>query len=195
MRVILTGFMILAIASAAQAVMTFEAVEATITPAALANDPTLVGARCWDVQVTSTYDIVGFSITAFTFDGGILYNHMFGQPHDVGEPNPAWVIGMPALAYDSYGNTPSAPLTVGIEPWDFLNLPVDYVDGVDDGPQTGFVMARITVLAPLGTGWMYMDYIEDDGIGNPISASVELPEPATMSLLALGGLAALRRRR
>ena len=192
MRVILTGFMILAMASAAQAVMTFKAVDAVITAGAIADDGTLAGATSWDVQVTSTYDLVGFAVTGFFFDGGGLYQHFAGNAQDLGPP-PQWAInGMPAAEFDSYVQMPSTPLAIGLG---LSNPPLDFADTVDDGPQTDFVMARITLLAPLATGTMYVQGIEADGIGLPISYEVELPEPATMSLLALGGLAVLRRRR
>ena len=201
MRVILTGFMILAMAGAAQAGLTFEVVDAGIHQDAIDDDGALAPpTTSWDVLVTSDDDIVGFNITAIIPDGGGLYQHPQGLAGDLGAPDPFYFQFVPALEFDSYVVMPGAinPL----EGDDLGDLPMAYGDLTEEGDpehgaQTDFQMARLTLLSPSGTGWLHLTSIENDGSpeGELVDHVIELPEPATMSLLALGGLAALRRRR
>ena len=209
MRVILTVFMILAIASAAQATVSLVAVEQTIDPNAIANDATLATAKCYDVLATSTADLIGFSITDITYDGGGLYQHAQGNTYDLGAPDPFWVSMLPALGYDSYSEMPLSPPVAPPGSTKTLDDPdgtvlntYDYADFTvvgdpEHGPQAGAVVARITILAPVATGTLYITSAEYDGTidGDLVDHTVPLPEPATMSLLAVGGLLALRRRR
>ena len=208
MRVILTGFMILAIASVALAEVTLTAVEVAITAGAVTNDPTLSGAKCYDVMAVSTADLIAFSVTNITYDGGGLYQHPQGNTYDLGPPDPFWVSMLPALGYDSYCDMPLSPPQLPPAATTTLSSPPgtshDWIDFTfpgdpEHGPQAspGFPILRITILAPISTGTLYITSGEEDGTidGELADHIVELPEPATMSLLALGGLAALRRRR
>ena len=203
MRVILTGFMILAMVGAAQAAVTLVAVEQTITAAAKADDSALdPNTRCWDVQATSSQDLVGFIITAVVADGGGMYQNVNGAVGDLGPPSALAIQFVPASEFDSYVNMPKSPPLGLLGNLD--NLPFEYgdltipADGALHGPQTGFVVARITLLDPLGTGTLYItsaEAVPGSDLPDLVEHVVPLPEPATMSLLALGGLAALRRRR
>jgi hypothetical protein len=206
MRVILTGFMILAIAGVAQATVTLTAVEVAITAGAIANDPALTGAVCYNVQATSTADLIGFSITDIVYDGGGLYQHANGVAKDLGPPDPVLVGFLPALGYDSYVDMPMSPPVAPPGATEDLNSPpgssFDYADFTvvgdpEHGAQTNYVIAQITIKAPVATGTLYITSAEYDGTvdGDLVQHTVPLPEPATMSLLALGGLVALRRRR
>ena len=206
MRVILTAFMILALASAAQATLSFDVVEVTISAAAM--DPAGVpfpgdallqpNTKCWDVEVTSTYDLIGFTITALTPDpGGAVYQNAAGGD---GPPNPGVIPYVPAVVYDTYVDMPGSLLLLSGSfaslPLEFGDLTSDPPDGSAHGAQTDFRMARITLLDPAPEGWLHLTCKENSPQG-PVTTTTEirLPEPATMSLLALGGLAALRRRR
>jgi hypothetical protein len=210
MRVILTAFLILAFATAAQAAVTVAAVEQTITAAAQtapAGDPALVGARCWDIQVTTTGDLLGMQIVSLT-GTGTLYNNVINDPPSNSDlkPNPLFFPIYPALEFDSYIDMPttaaSPPGTITILAGTLGTtttaavLPMDYVDTTNDGAQTNFVVARLTLLSAAGNEVLTIKSQENVG-GNPeiVQHVVPLPEPATMSLLALGGLAVLRRRR
>ena len=208
MRVILTAFMILALASAAQAALSFEVVEVAISAAAM--DPNGIpfpgdaalqpNTKCWDVQVTSTDDLIGFTITGLVPDpncGGV-YQNAAGTD---GPPSPAVLPYVPALEFDTYVNMPGNLLLLS---GSFAALPLEYGDLTSDppdppsvhGPQTDFAIARITLLDPDPEGWLYLT-AKENSAGGPVTTThnIRIPEPATMSLLALGGLAALRRRR
>ena len=201
MRVILTAFLILAFASVAQATVTYKVIDVTITAAAKANDATLNGAACYDIALTSDRDLLGCQIQDVTEDGGGIYNNGMGGD---GKPDPNWIAMVPALEFDSYVDMPgvvnilagtmASPIS-SADP----NTWMDYGDVTNDGAQTDFVVVRITLDDPNATGTMDMR-VKQLGPGGTGQESfffddIPLPEPATMSLLALGGLAAIRRRR
>ena len=207
MRVILTVFMILALASAAQAAtLSFQVVEAAISAAAM--DPNGIpfpgdallqpNTKCWDVLVTSTDDLIGFIVTGLVPDpnSGGVYQNAAGTD---GPPSPAVLPYVPALEFDTYVDMPGNLLllsgSLASLPLEFGDL-TDPNDGSAHGPQTNFRMARITLLDPDPEGWLYLT-AKENSAGGPVTTthSIRIPEPATMSLLALGGLAALRRRR
>ena len=201
MRVILTAFLILVFATAAQAA----SVSAVTVPITAAGVP--AGSNCYDIQVTSTGDILGMQIVSI---GGALYNEpVLGS--DL-KPNPALFPGFPALEFDSWVDLPTTGTisilagTLGVVATAIpTTLPMDYVDLTNDGAQSNFTVARLTLLpgvtllpsfqtAPVATNLVVATQ-EDVGGVPTIVTWYNVPEPATMSLLALGGLAALRRRR
>jgi hypothetical protein len=221
MRVILTAFLILAFATAAQAAVTVAAVEQTITAAAQtgpSGDPALVGARCWDIQVTTTGDLLGMQITSLT-PAASLYNNVINDPPSNSDlkPNPLFFPIYPALEFDSYIDMPTTaaatPGTITILAGTLGTtttpavLAMDYVDTTNDGAQTNFVVARLTILAggtPLlpsfsttpDAGAPLVLKTQENVGGTPVITTwYNVPEPATMSLLVLGGLAAVIRRK
>ena len=222
MRVILTAFLILAFATAAQAAATLSTAPVPIAPLAITSpapfgDPVLGTSACWDLQVTTTGDLLGMQILSVS---GTLYNHVVNDPPAANSdlpPNPFLLPAYPALAYDSYVNLPTTTIlpvpgtitilagTLGTTTAPSV-LPMDYVDVTNDGPQTNFVVARLTLtsggpLLPSFTqtvtpGAPLVVNVQEDVGGTPVITTwYNVPEPATMSLLALGGLAVLRRRR
>ena len=214
MRVILTAFLILAFATVAQAAITnVTLVENAIKATAIALDPTLATCRTYDIVVDSDRDIIGASITSLT--GSTIYNDPLpGDAPFAGDlmPIEALYPVYPVLEYDSWGNTPGAGSFVlggkmatpipGPDPNIPGLHPFDYGDSTVDGAVAGFRIARITLLNDAGpygpaTGVVNIVITELAAGGGPDEQAfqVPLPEPATMSLLALGGLAALRRRR
>ena len=208
MRVTLTAFLILALAGVAQAVVTVTAVEVEITAAAKnpggtpAGDAALQNAKCWDVTVTSERDLIGAQILTVESDPNLglfntgIYNNAFGTDLP---PSPGMIGLVPALEFDSYVAMPDGATVIGgtgplgSAPGD---LPIDYGDFTDTGAAVNFAIARITLLGA-GEGVANINVTELGPTGAPDQQQffVVLPEPATMSLLALGGLAVLRRRR
>ena len=100
--------------------------------------------------------------------------------------------------------------------WHLMTLTLDktgnearfYMDGVQDGATTAYSLDATAVGFVMGTRWGSRT-LGTDSLGSTIDdvpiyntaltaaevAALPIPEPATMSLLALGGLALLRRRR
>ena len=189
-------------AGTAQALVTVEAVELVpIDPAAVTQDPALATCRSYDLLATSDGDLISINLTVTADGGGGIYNHaMEGSPGDAGPPDPAWVTMFAGLAYDTYVNMPGTTLLLLGTLHDPVPASIQYGDltSVGDpehGPQTDFQIARITLTDP-GTGLANVLITENlEGVDVPYDLDVVLPEPATLSLLALGGLAVLRRRR
>ena len=195
MRITLTAVLILAMAGAANAAVSYQVLDVAISAAAQdpvgppAGDAALIGAGCYDIAITSDGDLIGCQLTVTQ---GNVYNHFAGSD---APPMAALFPSFPALEFDSYVDMPTTPPTI-LAGTLASGTTIDYGDLADNGAQTGAVVARITLTDP-GTGLATLTVTENVG-GAPVQTrwvDIVLPEPATMSLLAMGGLAVLRRRR
>jgi hypothetical protein len=167
----------------------------------------IAGADAWTVagapQVGDPW------ITLTSPGGGVFYQHPTFP--NVNPPNPALFGDYPDLAYDSFYTThlgwPNTPdQGVGAQFADAFSTPTAlfadwfWVPDEFDYPGT-FTIARFTVQGPEGlnpaTNYATIDMqVGSREVVPPIAytARVPIPEPASLALLALGGLALLRRR-
>ena len=177
----------------------------------LADDPegnTPEGYTSWDLMFEVGTNLDRMELIVETDSAGDIYQHIAGNGYF--EPNPYWIEnGFPEVEFDTYVTAGAwdypAPVTaltgaVTIEPgssltFDDQDLNIQwFVDGgQDSGPGT-FQVARLTVRDGATGSWRFMGF-EDGGDGQYFEGSLPIPEPATVGLLLMGGLAMIRRRR
>lgn len=160
-----------------------------------------------------SYDLVGtvdagddWTSTAMkaSISGGSFYNDALGGNS---QPNPALFPFAPNLPWDTFAtqpegwpNTPGQGAGIGFAGTpNFLATSVDatWFDTPTNGGGGSWVLARLTVTG-LQTGWV----LKVDGTHTTVKGQATLfpfsftvPEPSSLSLLVLGGVAALIRRR
>jgi hypothetical protein len=78
--------------------------QVTITPAAIANDPTLASMQCWDLMTTTTGNWSTAEMNAQLSTGNFFYKHPLGG---FTKPPPAAVANSPALAFTTYVTSPN----------------------------------------------------------------------------------------
>jgi hypothetical protein len=143
------------------------------------------------------FNLASFSQAAFTWE-------LDSITLDIGETGVVYIFSDNSLAYSvSMGNDPSpvAEITNVVSP-----CPPDIVEAIINSPGwwtlTAFhngvpigVHWEVSILGnSVGTYWLNSDYGEDAGPNDILSITV-VPEPMTLSLLTLGVLVLLRRRR
>jgi hypothetical protein len=160
-------------------------------------------------RVTTDADILSVNNVQIMWYSGsaALYNNPFGDPSNANPGNPLLIPTFPALGVDSWITTPS-PNTARLGP----DLPGDgtttFGDLQDNGPQTDFVFAQITLSEPAFmrfTGRISIASSNRPGEvysvrfrADPYEVVVipDIPEPTTQALAGLGliAVAACRRR-
>jgi hypothetical protein len=99
-------------------------------------------------SVTADGDILSVNNILINLLGSAtLYNHSFGDPGNANKPTPGLEAAFPSIAVDSWIDTPGLGTRLGPD------LPGDGTttigDTEDNGPQTDFIFAQLTV--PEGT--------------------------------------------
>jgi hypothetical protein len=136
--------------------------------------------------IFDTVDLSGFSGVDFSVDINVInsgYEYMDGGP--TGDGGEAYRVFL-----DLFDGTSTTTVTV-FDSW----VSIGDLDLVDEGPTLTYTydIPDNTVSATASVFWAGNSSSEGVDIDN--LSFVGTPEPATMSLLALGGLALLRRRR
>ena len=172
------------------------------------NSSQLTGFITQDLVVTTDTDWEqAFMIVTLDEPGGI-YQDPLGNVNPQ-SPNPAFFPIAPSLEFDTYvsngvlGESVAAFGTVTFDP---LILDEDHIfiswftDGTDDIGT--LALARVTLAETAHGTWLFTataasenDPTVDVPAGVVVNGEMFIPEPATLSLLTLGGLALMRRKR
>lgn len=167
--------------------------------------------RVFEFRVTTDGDILSINTLQLTLGTGVqLYNHSFGEADEANPPNPALVGLFPALAADSWIDTPGPTSLLGVKfPGDGVNT--TYGDLTNDGPQQDFLFARITLspaiesvvarfrgFVSIAGGGGSTVYSQPFDFVTPLDPfPPDVPEPSTAALLsgAAGVIGFMRRNR
>lgn len=176
----------------------------------------------FDVKVTSATDILGLRIQLPLPGGKSAFNHSLGNNN--AKPNSAFLNLATDIVFDTYVNLPGV-VTVGGKAFsdepnasnaDFGQggvFSVAFADTDPSGPQTDFLVARITVgpnitlndlfLAIQGDsliqnrGGVFGEVAVESPTGGPVFTNLVtvIPEPASLGLMGIGSLLIGLRRR
>ena len=198
MRTLTVLVLVAAIANVASAAITMQVVEVD-------NTAQLTGYVTQDIVVTTDTDWLGAHLVVQPDANGSIYQDALGDT-DPRPPNPAFFTIAPSLEFDTY-LMPDWP-----DAWVPENPPWSGtfdVDAIDVSWHTGLqdeigelALARLT-LAGTATGtWSFMATAAPAGSGPMVEVPagviengvMYIPEPTTLLLLGMGGLAVIRRR-
>ena len=131
-----------------------------------------------------TVDLSGFSGVDFSVDINVIIS---GYEHTGGDGGEAYRVFL-----DLFDGTSTTTVTV-FDSW----VSIGDLDGVDDGPTLPYTydVPDNTVSATASVFWNSTSASEGMDIDNLSFIGTAIPEPTSMSLLALSGLVMLRRRR
>jgi hypothetical protein len=151
-------------------------------------------ARIMEFVTTTSADILQIDQVKVT--GGV-YNTPSGTGgSDSAPPSPLFVTLIPQLGADSWIDTPGATSIAGDSSNPFGTENNSWFDTTNDGAQSNFMFARLTVLSP---NWSFTGRVQVAGAAGPESFGFgfPVPEPGSFALAAVGlvGAVAARRRK
>ncbi len=182
------------VAAATQAAVTTNVTFRSVS-AAEADGGAPAGGYVYEFFLDSDSDILSIFDINVNLTSGTIYNETsFGS--DNAAPNPLLVPSFPQVGVDTFVTTPgSSTVELGTTKTS-TSWTGTWGDVTNDGPQSGFRFAQFSVSADVaGTYKFDIGYAGETG---PEEVTLEgnfIPEPASMALLGLGGLALIRRRR
>ena len=202
MRSLIALVVVASLASTASAVITMEVVPVD-------NSAQLTGYVTQDLVITTDSDWLGAQLVVQPDATGLIYQDDMGNTNPQ-SPNPAFFSAFPTLEFDTYvtdGNLGQSVSTTGAVDlggpasaiFDGDELSIAWYTDATDNIGT-FVAARVTLADTAGGTWKFLaTAFPAEGprvelMDGTIVGGV-MPEPATMGILALGGLIALKRRR
>lgn len=152
------------------------------------------GGTVYEFYLDSASDILSINDVSFVLTSGTIYNDALGS--DSAPPNPAFVGVFPALGADSFITTPGSTSELGVTTSENSWVGT-WGDTSGDGPQSNFKFAQFTVSEGAQGSYSFdIAYAGDTGpVEVVLSGPIPVPEPGSMALLGLGGLALMARRR
>lgn len=173
------------------------------------GDAALAGAVVFDLVLDSTADLLNID-AALTVTKGSLINYPSDpatSASDTAPPSPFALPNLQRLLADTWITTPSSATgAAGANLIDEMGTKVSHFDSSDDGAQTDFQWANITLMpdADGNASATLVGEIQTSGTPTPVfddftyTLTVGVPEPTSMGLMLtalLGGLSFIRRKR
>ena len=154
---------------------------------------TIAGHTTYDLEITTDAEWTNARLELALASGTIYQDPAYDQEY----PQTGFWGMVPALEWDSFFSAPGfeAPgfASKAGDGWTDTSVMRSWFDDVDTGAGT-FVGARMT-LSDGATGPYSILLFDDANPGVATEMSGIIPEPMTLTLLGLGGLALIRRRR
>jgi hypothetical protein len=170
----------------------------------------LVGFNTYDVTINSTTDWTAGAIL-LELSPGDIYQHANGSASGLA-PNPSFLgfPGLEALRFDTFVTNPDASSEVGagasiaggaldipgagVQEFSTSRLSVAWNSPDTDTDDIGEIVIGRLTLKDTANGTLWLALTEAGSAGKTLISIPIVPEPASLALLGLGGLAALCRR-